>query len=292
MTETDPKVPMAGVALTAIGVAVIRAKESVRTDRLYDDPFAQLFVDAARDAYRAVEGGIERWARLEEVADMFFEGRTVGVRLVDDRVAEAVEQGIRQIVLIGAGLDTRAFRLALPADIRVFEIDLPELFAFKEPILAAAHAKPRCDRAVLSIDLREDWAKLLREHGFRPDLPTHWVDEGVLGYLTHEHALHVVTTLTELSAPGSRFGVSRFAVDEDARPYAELKRLVRGDEGADRPRTGIGADADADADARTWLEEHGWHTEFRSWDDMVAALDRPVASGDPDIGVVIAVREA
>ncbi|WP_245672606.1 SAM-dependent methyltransferase [Nocardia anaemiae] len=285
MTERHPKAPMAGVALTAVGVAVIRAKESVRTDRLYDDPFAQLFVDAARRAYREVDGGIERWARLEEVADMFFEGRTVGVRLVDDRVAEAVEQGIRQIVLIGAGLDTRAFRMALPADVRVFEIDLPELFAFKEPVLAAAHAQPRCGRAVLAIDLREDWAKLLGEHGFRPDLPTHWVDEGVLGYLTHEHALHVVTTLTELSAPGSRFGVSRFAVDENARPYAELKRLVGAGVGADRPRTGLGVDA------RTWLDEHGWHTEFRSWDDMVAALDRPVALHDPDIGVVIAVRE-
>lgn len=89
-----------------------------------------------------------------------------------------------------------------------------------------------------------------------------------------------------MSAPGSRFGVSRFAVDENARPYAELERLVRGDDGADRPRTGLGADA------RTWLDEHGWHTEFRSWDDMVAALDRPVAVHDPDIGVVIAVREA
>ncbi|WP_063043177.1 SAM-dependent methyltransferase [Nocardia pseudovaccinii] len=286
MTETHPKAPTAGVALTAIGVAVIRAKESVRTDRLYDDPLAQLFVDAARRAYCEIDGGPERWARLEAVADMFFEGRTVGVRLVDDRVAAAVEQGIRQIVLIGAGLDTRAFRMALPADVRVFEIDLPELFAFKEPVLTAAHAQPRCGRAVLAIDLREDWAKLLGEYGFRPDLPTHWVDEGVLGYLTHEHALHVVTTLTELSAPGSRFGVSRFAVDENARPYAELKRLVRGDDDADRPRTGLGADA------RTWLDEHGWYTKFRSWDDMVAALGRPVASNDPDIGVVIAVREA
>ncbi|MFX0576543.1 SAM-dependent methyltransferase [Nocardia nepalensis] len=285
MTETHPKAPMAGVALTAIGVAVIRARESARTDRLYDDPFAQLFVDAARRAYRDVDGGAERWARLEEVADMFFEGRTVGVRLVDDRVAAAVEQGIRQIVLIGAGLDTRAFRMSLPADVRVFEIDLPELFAFKEPVLAAAQAIPRCERAVLPIDLREDWAKLLGESGFRSDLPTHWVDEGVLGYLTHEYALHVVTTLTELSAPGSRFGVSRFAVDENARPYSELARLVRGDAGADRPRTGLGVDA------RTWLDEHGWRTEFRSWDDLVAAFDRPAALNDPDIGVVVAVRE-
>ncbi|WP_433733651.1 SAM-dependent methyltransferase [Nocardia sp. CA-129566] len=284
MTETHPAVPRAGVALTAIGVAVIRAAESARPDRLYDDPFARLFVDAARRAYDHVDRGAERWARLEQVAEMFFEGRTVGVRLVDDRVAEAIEQGIRQIVLIGAGLDTRAFRMPLPADVRVFEIDLPELFAFKEPVLAAAQAVPRCERVVLATDLREDWAKLLGEYGFRPELPTHWVDEGVLGYLTHEYALHVVTTLTELSAPGSRFGVSRFAVDENARPYAELKRLVRGDEGVDR-RTGLGADA------RTWLDEHGWRTEFHSWDDMVAAFGRPVALHDPEIGVVVAVRE-
>ncbi|MEV4125052.1 hypothetical protein [Nocardia sp. NPDC049707] len=84
---------------------------------------------------------------------------------------------------------------------------------------------------------------------------------------------------------GKPFRRQRFVVDENARPYTELERLVHGVEGADRPRTGLGADA------RAWLDEHGWRTEFRRWDDMVATLERPAALNDPDVGVVIAVRE-
>ncbi|MGW4248623.1 SAM-dependent methyltransferase, partial [Nocardia sp. NPDC004722] len=138
MAETM-KVPVDGVAVTAIGVAVIRARENERADRLYADPLAQAFVTAARAGFDE-----QRWARLEKLADQFYDGRTIGVRLVDERFEAAVAAGCRQIVLLGAGLDTRAYRMNLPADITVFEIDLPELFDFKEPVLAATGATPTC----------------------------------------------------------------------------------------------------------------------------------------------------
>lgn len=279
MSDTSPVVPIDGVAMTAIGVAVIRARESRRPDRLYDDPLAQVLTDAARGGFAP-----ERWARLEALADRFYEGRSVGVRLVDDRIRSAVASGIRQIVLIGAGLDTRAFRMELPKGTRIFELDLPETFSFKEPVIASAGASPRCERYVLPVDLRTDWVKPLLAAGFRVDEPTHWVDEGVLGYLSSEEALAVVAALTELSAPGSNFGVSRFAVDPNSGQYAELRRLVSGDEASPRVPGGLGADAEA------WLEQHGWDTEFRSWNELVAALDRPAAVHDPGVGVVLAVR--
>ncbi|PXX57879.1 methyltransferase (TIGR00027 family) [Nocardia tenerifensis] len=284
MTETTA--PMAGVAMTAIGVAVIRARESARPDRLYDDPLASRFVEAARRFYTATPDGALRWERLEALADKFFEGRTVGVRLVDDRMNEAVEAGCRQIVVLGAGLDTRAFRLALPANLRFFEIDLPELFAFKEPVLAAANPTPRCIRAVIPADLRENWSEQLRARGFREQEPTYWVEEGVLGYLGGETALRVAATLTELSAPGSRFGAGRFRVDRSQEHYAELGRLVGGEH--DHPDRVPGS---FEQDAEQWLAAHGWRTSFRSWDELVAPLDRPVTNGDPDIGLIEAVRE-
>ncbi|MEV6767952.1 SAM-dependent methyltransferase [Nocardia sp. NPDC051030] len=279
MTETAANVPVAGVAMTAIGVAVIRARESRREDRLYDDPFAKNFVEAARAGFDA-----ERWARLETLADQFYEGRTLGVRLVDDRFREAIDHGCRQIVLLGAGLDTRAFRMDLPRDIRIFEIDLPELFAFKEPVLARAGADPTCHRRVIAQDLREDWGKTLVNNGFRPDQPTCWVDEGSLGYLPLEENRRVVLTLTELSAPGSRFGVGRFAVDTTSGPYPELRRLVSGDAEPPRPAGGLGDDV------AEWLEAIGWNTEFHSWNDMVAPLGRPTAPLDPGTGNIAAVR--
>ncbi|WP_405165362.1 SAM-dependent methyltransferase [Nocardia sp. NBC_01499] len=282
MTETRPEAPTAGVALTAIGVAVIRARESRRPDRLYDDPLAQRFVDAARRSYG--EEGAQRWARLEALADTFFEGRTVGVRLVDDRMVAAVEAGCRQIVILGAGLDTRAFRLTLPADVRFFEIDLPELFAFKEPVLA--DAVPKYDRTVIAADLREEWSEMLRAKGFRADVPTYWVDEGSLGYLGRADALRVAETLTELSAPGSQFGAGRFHVDRNLPHYTELGRLVGGEHhGEGRDLSGLGPDA------QNWLTAHGWRTSFRRWDDMVAPLNRPAAIRDAEVGLILAIRE-
>ncbi len=280
---THVNAPTAGVALTAIGVALIRAQESRRPDRLYGDPFATAFVDAARRDFARTEEGAAKWERVEAVAEQFFAGRSVGVRLVDDRVAEAVAAGCRQIVLLGAGLDTRAFRMGLPTDVTVYELDLSELFAFKEPVLGAANATPTTQRHVLPIDLRTDWAVPLRERGFRPELPTHWIDEGALPYLPPEDHLRAVATLTTLSAPGSRFGLSRFAVDPDAPPYAELRRLVSGDD-ARMPLLEAGRPGEP------WLVEHGWHTRFRAWDDLIVPLGRDVAVNDPTVGVVLAER--
>lgn len=281
---TKFQAPTEGVALTALGVALIRERETRRPDRLYEDPLASAFVDAARQDFRRTADGAARWARVEALAERFFEGRSVGVRLVDDQVAAAVAAGCRQVVFLGAGLDTRAYRLALPADSAVFEIDLPELFAFKEPVLRAAGARPATRRHVLPIDLRTDWATPLRACGFRADRPTHWIDEGALPYLPAADHARVLRTLTALSAPGSRFGLSRFAVDHDSPDYAELRRLVAGD----GPVTAVPGDAERPGER--WLTDHGWHTEFRAWDDLIAPLGRAVAVGDPRVGVVLAER--
>ncbi|MEU1550327.1 SAM-dependent methyltransferase [Nocardia sp. NPDC005745] len=279
MTEETAKAPVRGAAMTAIGVAMIRARESERPDRLYDDPWAKQFVAAARSDFEP-----ERWARLEMLAEQFYAGRSLGVRLVDDRVREAIDAGCRQIVLLGAGLDTRAFRLGLPESIHAFEIDLPGLFAFKESVLARAGSTATCRRQVIAMDLAEDWATALRKNGFRPDIPTYWVDEGALAYMPPEQNRRVVLTLTELSCRGSRFGVSRFRVDATAGPYPELRRLVSGDAAPPRAPGGLGDDVEQ------WLDEIGWDTEFRSWSDMVAPLGRPVAELDPDVGNIAAIR--
>lgn len=266
-------VPTTGVAVTAIGVAVIRAWESERADRLYDDPFAARFAAAARAGFPA-----ERWERLTALAVEFAAGRTVAVRLVDERVRAGIAAGARQLVLLGAGLDTRAFRMGLPAEAAVFEIDLPETFAFKEPVLAGA--VPTCRREVLAADLRGDWETPLLERGFRPELPTLWVDEGSLGYLTEEWNQGVVRTLTALSAPGSRFATERVAADHDAARYRDLRTLVGT----------AGRTAKATFDVERWLRDLGWHTEFRAWNAAVEPFGRDVALPDPAVGTVHAVR--
>lgn len=277
------RAPMAGVAMTAIGVAVVRARESARPDRLYDDPFARLFIDAARAQFAGTPDGEDRWTSMLELADAFYEGRTVTVRLVDDGVAAAAAAGCEQFVLLGAGLDSRAFRMSLTARSRFYEIDLRELFAFKESVLDRARARPVCERVTLSADLRGDWGKVLRDSGFRPDVPTHWIDEGVLAYLGTGAAWAVVDTITALSAPGSTFEVGRFAVPAAQSKYAALGALVGGGRRAG-DTGGLGADP------RSGLENRGWRTSWRTWDELIAPLGRGEPTGDPDSGIVLAVR--
>lgn len=279
MTENSVPAPTAGVAMTALGVALIRVRETARPDRLYADPLAEAFVAAARPAFDD-----ERWSRLEDLAGQFYEGRTLAVKGVDDQILEAAVQ-CPQIVLLGAGLDTRAFRLDLPRDTAFFEVDLPELFAFKEPVLAAHRARPGCARHVVAADLRGDWGRALAARGFRSDLPTAWIDEGVLGYIPRADAYALAATVTRLSARGSRFGLGRFQVAAAEPRYRALRELVREAPG-ERPVNGLGPDGES------WFAAHGWRTSFRAWDDLVAPYGRPGAvGGDPTVGHVLAVRE-
>ncbi|WP_280502281.1 SAM-dependent methyltransferase [Nocardia farcinica] len=277
------RVPTAGVAMTAIGVAVIRARESDRPDRLYDDPYARLFVRAAHAQFAGTPDGEDRWAGMLELADAFYEGRTLTVRIVDDGVTAAAAVGCEQFVLLGAGLDTRAFRMPLTARTRFFEIDLRELFAFKESVLDRAGVTPVCERITLSADLRGDWAEPLRAGGFRPEAPTHWVEEGVLGYLSTEAAWAVVDTITRLSAPGSTLQIGQFAVSARQPKYAALGSLVRAGRPAARA-SGLGAQA------RGGLERRGWRTEFRPWEELVVPLGRTAPADETGAGLLFAVR--
>ncbi|OBF62892.1 hypothetical protein A5753_14095 [Mycobacterium sp. 852002-51971_SCH5477799-a] len=279
---------LSGIPLTALGVAMIRARESEREDRLYDDPYAPAFAEAARDAFldpNAPPEAAAQWARVEQLVDQFYEGRTLAVRAVDDRVHAWVDAGGTQLVMLGAGLDTRAYRMSLPADLRWFELDLPEMFKFKEPVLKSLDAVPTCDRRVVAADLRTDWAPALLAAGYDPDLPAAWIDEGVIPYLSQAEATEVAKTITRLSAPGSEFGTVRAKVDETQQRYRDLKRLVA--TGADDRPTfrGLGPQA------QDWLEHNGWRTEFRAWDENVKLYGRAAAiTGDPTNGAIHAVR--
>ena len=279
MTGTSAPVPTAGVAMTALGVALVRVRETARPDRLYADPLAGVFLAAARPGFDA-----DRWVRLERLAEQFYEGRTLAVKAVDEHIREVAASDCPQIVLLGAGLDTRAFRLDLPPETTFFEVDLPELFDFKESVLNAHRAHPICARRVVAADLCGDWERVLLARGFRADLPTAWVDEGVLGYVPRAAAYAVAETVTRLSAPGSRFGMGRFQIAAAAPQYRALRELVLEAPG-EPPVNGLGPDGES------WFAAHGWKTTFHAWDDLVEPYGRPgVMGGDPAVGHVVAVR--
>jgi methyltransferase (TIGR00027 family) len=178
------------VALTAQWVAARRAVESERADALFRDPLARAL--AGPEGFQVLEA-----ARVRTP----IESPTIPVRthFFDARIVT----GPRQVVILAAGLDARAYRLAWPAGTRVFEIDQAEVLAHKARTLAGA--PPTCERIAVPIDLREDWPSALAAHGFDPGAPTTWLVEGLLLYLEADEVRALLGRLDAQARPGSLF---------------------------------------------------------------------------------------
>lgn len=265
--------PPPGVGRTALGVARVRARESQRGDRLFDDPFAQAFVAAAPGAFPDDATTPERPAALGPLAAVgaaFSAHAVIRTRFYDEYLAAAAAAGCRQVVLLAAGLDTRAFRLAWPAGTRLFELDLPDVLAFKEPVLAARGAEPRCTRTAVPADLREDWPQRLAAAGFRPAQPAAWLAEGLLIYLTSDEASQLLGGITELSAASSQLAFEYSPAGQDG-ITARAAQLPAMRKYTALWRGGL-------PDAPGWLAGHGWQTEFH----LLAALGRDYGRPVPD----------
>lgn len=194
----------------------------------------------------------------------------VRTRFVDDFVCDAVSGGCTQVVLLGAGLDARAFRLPL-AGADVLEVDTPSVLAFKDQVLADVGARPAGrSRTVVRTDLREDFAARLTGSTFDPGRPTAWVAEGVLPYLTADQARHVVTDVGRLSAPGSRL-VFEHSDKPGPDPRAAAAALTT--PGADRISTmvrgGLGPEG------RDWVAGQGWTVEVTERGELGPRYGRP-----------------
>ncbi|SDC23603.1 class I SAM-dependent methyltransferase [Actinokineospora iranica] len=193
-----------GVGLTALMVAAARAIETHRPDALACDGYAEHFVRAARASadwpvrQADVPGGDANplWGRL---------GRYFGLRtrVFDDFLLRSARAGAQQVVLLGAGLDARAFRLDWPPGCVVYEIDQEDVLAFKHKVLAAQGALSAVPCRSIAADLREDWADALTEAGFDPTAPSVWLAEGLLLYLPSAAERRLVDTVDRLAAGGS-----------------------------------------------------------------------------------------
>jgi len=276
-----PRQSLTSMSRTALGMARVRAQESRRPDRLFDDPYAQAFLAAAPDAFeeqeaQAVPGG------LASLGAAFFLHGVLRTRFFDDYLLAATAAGCRQVVLLAAGLDTRAFRLAWPDRVRLFELDLPEVLAFKEPVLAARHAAPRCQRTVVAADLGKDWPATLTAAGFQPTRPTAWLAEGLLIYLSADQAAHLLTAVGELSAPTSQLAFEHGGL-ADSRLLAQARAMPAMDQFTNLWKGGLGADAPR------WLARRGWQVQTHDHAALATAYDR-AAPGSAGGGFVTAVR--
>jgi methyltransferase (TIGR00027 family) len=191
---------LAAIARTACWTAAVRAHESPRADRLFDDPWAIALAGADGEAW---------WQNLapqqRDGAAIFQPIRT---RFFDEWLARAMTHDqMQQVVLLAAGLDTRAFRLSWPKGTRLFELDQPRVLAEKERLLAEAGATAACERIPVAADLATPaWPDRLVSAGFIPQERGAWLLEGFLFYLPESAALQVLDQVSALAAPGSRLG--------------------------------------------------------------------------------------
>jgi methyltransferase (TIGR00027 family) len=198
-----PEENISPLSKSALGAALVREAESERSDSLISDPFAHLFLEAAPDVFADEGINPSDPELLELVYDVFAFHAVIRGRFFDDELRALAESGCRQFVVLAAGLDARALRCAWPTGTKVFELDLPDLFDFKEPIIAKQGAHSKAQRLTVRVDLRDDWIAALLAASFDPSLATAWLAEGLLVYLTEAEVARLFSTITSVGADGS-----------------------------------------------------------------------------------------
>jgi methyltransferase (TIGR00027 family) len=271
-TDNDTWDLASSVGATATAVAASRAMASQNPDALLNDPWADPLVRAVGiDTFvKLIDGEtghtddplLNRRAMKEQIA--------VRTRFFDDFFVRAAESGIRQAVILASGLDTRAYRLPWPADTKIFEIDQPEVIAFKTRTLADLGAEPAAERTTVAIDLREDWPAALIEAGFDPKLPTAWTAEGLLVYLPPDAQDRLFDNIAGLSAPGSRIATEHMDLRNIPSDWADrlTERSRRIGSNINLAELFYSGDRNPAAD---YLKDHGWHIDIQATSQIYAA---------------------
>ncbi|MEU7295213.1 class I SAM-dependent methyltransferase [Streptomyces exfoliatus] len=261
--QSDAEGVDGGVGLTALLVAAARAIETHRHDSLARDVYAEHFVRAAPACAdwpvrieQVPEGdGNPLWGRFAR----YFGLRT---RVLDDFLLRSVRTDVPQVVLLGAGLDTRAFRLDWPSDLVVFEIDRAGVLAFKQRVLTDLSADPKAKRVPVPVDLRADWVTALTAAGFDPGVPSVWLAEGLLFYLPGPAETYLVDTVDRLTTAGSALAFEA-KLEKDLLTYRDSPIYT-----ATREQIGIDLldlfDPGPRPDSAGALAARGWSTSVRT----------------------------
>ncbi|MFC5149921.1 SAM-dependent methyltransferase [Streptomyces aureoversilis] len=228
-------------------MAQFREQERQRPDRLFDDPWAAVFTRSA-----GLSPPHDHCPLSARIA-LYVAVRT---RFFDDFLGDACAAGPGQVVLLAAGLDSRAFRLRWTDEVRLYELDLPQLLAFKEDVLASQKAEPKCLRTVVPSDLLTgNWPAQLIQAGFNEGMPSVWLIEGLLMYLDAIQARHLLETVSTLSAPGSQLAL------DCGSAYPSSRGTLR--------RGGLGATTGE------WLHSQGWNLTTHRAASLLTAYRRP-----------------
>lgn len=283
-TDNDTWDLATSVGVTATLVAAARAIATKDDHPLIEDRFAEPLVRAVGVDF------LTRWTAGELAGfddddsgwtlSQMPDAMAVRTRFFDDFFAAATQAGIRQAVILASGLDARAYRLAWPTGMTVFEIDQAQVIAFKTATLAELGAEPTADRRAVAVDLRDDWAAALTQAGFDPSRPTAWIAEGLLGYLPPDAQDRLLDTISELSPAGSRLASEAFpnlpeADRERAREIMQETTEKWRSHGFDLEFSELGYEGDRN-DVDTYLDTRDWQSTATSMTELLAAQGRTV----------------
>ncbi len=287
-TDNDSWEITESVGATALGVASARAAETRSENPLISDPFAQVFLDAAGDGVWNWHSGVPT-ELVEAEPDVALQMRSM-VGYMASRTAffdrfflDATGAGIRQAVILAAGLDSRSWRLPWPDGTTVYELDQPRVLDFKTSTLAEHGAQPACNRVAVAVDLRHDWPTALRQAGFDSSAPSVWSAEGLMPYLPAAAQDLLFDRVDGLTAGGSRVAVEALG-PTFLDPEARAKRGAR----MDRIRA-VMAEVDPQRqipkndelwyfeereDVGDWFRRHGWDVTVTPSLELMAGYGR------------------
>jgi methyltransferase (TIGR00027 family) len=278
------------VGSTALFVATARALEAQKPEPLAVDEYAELFCRAVGGHAADVLDGKDPDHPLKtaDFGEHFVNFQGARTKYFDEYFQQAAEAGVRQIVILAAGLDSRAYRLDWPAGTTIFELDRPEVLDFKREVLAGRGVQPRAERREIAVDLREDWPQALRASGFEAAKPSAWIAEGLLIYLPAAAQEQLFTGVDGLAGHGSHVAVEdgapmkpdefEAAVEEERAAAAEgdrrlFFRLIYNEQCAP---------------ATEWFGGRGWTATGTPLADYLRDVDRPVPGPDTEAGPMIA----
>jgi methyltransferase (TIGR00027 family) len=281
-TDNDTWDIKTSVGSTALFVAAARALEAQKPDPAAVDPYAEVFCRAVGGEWAdLLDGNAPEHPLKTEFGEHFVNFQGLRTRYFDTYFRAAAADGVRQVVLLAAGLDSRAYRLAWPDDTVVFELDQPQVLEFKRETLGQHGAVPTAKRREIAVDLRNYWPQALRDNGFDPDRPSAWIAEGLLIYLPATAQHQLFAGIDALAAPGSHAAV------EDAEPMdsAAFEAARETERNADeaRPFFQLVYNEQHEPAAR-WFGNRGWRAEATQLLDYLRAEGLPVPAPDSEAG--------
>lgn len=283
-TDNDNWDITTSVGATALFVAASRALEARKPDPLAVDKYAEVFCRAVGGEWTtAVEGTDPEHPLQTEFGESFVNFQGARTKFFDEYFTRAIDAGVKQVVLLAAGLDSRAYRLPWADGTVVYELDQPRVLEFKRETIERLGEAPTAERREVAIDLRDDWPRALQESGFDPSRPSAWIAEGLLIYLPATAQERLFAGIDALAAPGSFVGIEEaIPMPDEAFQAKRAEAVSSGEENAFFTLVYN----QQHAPAQRWFGERGWEAAETPLHELLARAGRPVPGPDSEAGLM------